>query len=283
MLTRPLITSALAGALVLAAAGGAHADGKPGVSAKDCDLMSFCVGVATPGRSGAGHQGPHSSGRAAQDSKAAPPADCSVRKMDPQPPPGSKYYRDGNAVYEQVCAVPGQGGLVDVKFLGAAAGGDAPAVDPAVLAQQALDKMDLEGPAIASPRPGGTYTVGVPMWLWVNQSATTYGPNTASASAGGITVTATAKVSKIVWAMGDGSAVTCTGPGTPYRAAAGMSESPTCGHVYAKSAAGAGGKFQVTATSTWTIDWQGGGQNGQLTETRQTGTQAAVGELQVVR
>ncbi|UVT14187.1 ATP/GTP-binding protein [Streptomyces thermocarboxydus] len=157
-------------------------------------------------------------------------------------------------------------------------------VDPAVLAQRAVDSMTLLGPDIASPRVAGKYTVGVPMWMWVNRSATTYGPNTASASAGGITVTATAKVSKIVWKMGDGASVTCNGPGTPYTSSQGMAESPTCGHVYSKTSAGAqNGKFPVTATSTWTINWQGGGQAGQLTQVRQTNVQVAVGEVQVVR
>ena len=150
--------------------------------------------------------------------------------------------------------------------------------------QRAVDSMTLLGPDIASPRAAGKYTVGVPMWMWVNQSATTYGPNTASASAGGITVTATAKVSKIVWQMGDGASVTCTGPGTPYASSEGMAESPTCGHVYSKtSAAAQSGRFPVTATSTWTINWQGGGQAGQLAEVRQTDVQVAVGEVQVVR
>jgi hypothetical protein len=157
-------------------------------------------------------------------------------------------------------------------------------VDPAALAQRAVDSMTLLGPDIASPRAAGKYTVGVPMWMWVNQSATTYGPNTASASAGGITVTATAKVSKIVWKMGDGASVTCNGSGTPYTSSEGMAESPTCGHVYSKTSASTqSGKFPVTATSTWTINWQGGGQAGQLTEVRQTNVQVAVGEVQVVR
>ncbi|MGP4009959.1 ATP/GTP-binding protein [Streptomyces sp. 4N124] len=160
----------------------------------------------------------------------------------------------------------------------------APQVDPQELAQQAVDSMTLLGPDIASPKAAGKYTVGVPMWMWVNQSATAYGPNTASASAGGITVTATAKVSKIVWEMGDGSSVTCNGPGTPYQASEGMAQSPTCGHVYSKTSGGSqGGKYLVTATSTWTIDWQGGGAAGQLTEVRQTNVQVAIGELQVVR
>ncbi|MFF3617256.1 ATP/GTP-binding protein [Streptomyces sp. NPDC002580] len=118
----------------------------------------------------------------------------------------------------------------------------------------------------------------------MNQSATTFGPNTASASAGGITVTATAKVSKIVWRMGDGISVTCSGPGTPYLASEGMAQSPTCGHVYSKTSTDAQShKYQLTATSTWAIDWQGGGAAGQLTEVRQTNVQVAIGEVQVVR
>jgi hypothetical protein len=63
-----------------------------------------------------------------------------------------------------------------------------------------------------------------------------------------------------------------------------MAESPNCGHVYSKvSASTQSGKFPVTATSTWTINWQGGGQAGQLNEVRQTNVQVAVGEVQVVR
>ncbi|MFD4588283.1 ATP/GTP-binding protein [Streptomyces sp. NPDC058434] len=160
-----------------------------------------------------------------------------------------------------------------------------PAIDPAVVAQQAVDKMRLTGPDIASPRPAGKYIVGVPVWMWVHQSPTTYGPNTASATAGGVTVTATAKVTKLVWKMGDGSTVTCNGPGTPYKASYGKQDSPTCGHTYTRtSASRSGGTYALTATSTWTVDWQvsGSGEAGQLTEIRQSQEQVAIGELQVV-
>ncbi|MFJ9729432.1 ATP/GTP-binding protein [Streptomyces sp. NPDC101209] len=212
---------------------------------------------------------------------------CSVRKLEPQPPEGSMYWKgkspkDG-AVYERQCKNGPDGAPVFTYFVADGAA-NVPAVDPVVVAQQAVGKMLLAGPDIASPRAAGKYTVGVPMWMWVNQSATTYGPNTATATAGGVTVTATAKVSKIVWSMGDGASITCGGPGTPYTASEGMVQSPTCGHVYAMTSGGArNGKFPVTATSTWAINWQGGGQAGQLTEVRQTNVQVAVGEVQVVR
>ncbi|MET7457837.1 hypothetical protein ABZT03_39520 [Streptomyces sp. NPDC005574] len=102
-----------------------------------------------------------------------------------------------------------------------------------------------------------------------------------------MTVTATAKVSKIVWTMGDGTTVTCAGPGTPYTAAAGKSDSPTCGHTYTRTSTHQPeSRYQITATSTWTIHWQttigGGGQNGQLTETRQSQVLVPLVELQVI-
>ncbi|MER5199744.1 hypothetical protein ACWD3J_41455 [Streptomyces sp. NPDC002755] len=89
---------------------------------------------------------------------------------------------------------------------------------------------------------------------------------------------------KIAWQMGDGVSVTCSGPGTSNQASAGMTQSPTCGHVYSKtSSAARNGKYPVTVASMWTINWQDGGQAGQLTEVRQTNVQVSVGEVQVVR
>lgn len=216
-----------------------------------------------------------------------------MERLDPQPPASDPVW-DGHksgdgAIYTRVC-------LSDV--LGAAAGAqivpqvfwaaEAPAanVDPEQLAREAVDRMLLTGPDIASPRAAGKYIAGLPMWMWVNESPTTFGPNTASASLAGVTVTAKAKVTKVDWKMGDGSTVTCQGPGTAYQASYGKQESPTCGHTYTStSAPQPGGRYTVTATSTWTVDWQvnGGGETGQLTAIRQSQEQVAIGELQVVR
>jgi hypothetical protein len=283
MLTRHAAVTVVASALVVAAATSAHAGDDPDISTGNCDLMSFCVGVGSSDKQG-GQDGNQTGSRKNTSGGDSKPADCSSQPLDPQPPPGSEFYEGGKTVYGWVCSVDGENGLVDIGAGAADPGGNIPAVPPQVVAQQAVDKMTLLGPDVANPKAAGKYTVGVPMWMWVNQSPTTYGPNTASATAGGTTVTATAKVSKIVWQMSDGASVTCNGPGTPYQASEGMAQSPTCGHVYSKSSAGAkSGKFPVTATSTWTIDWEGGGATGQLTEIRQTDVQVAIGELQVVR
>ncbi|MEU0784680.1 ATP/GTP-binding protein [Streptomyces sp. NPDC006173] len=214
--------------------------------------------------------------------------------MEPQPPAGSSVWQGHNpgdgAIYTRICplAIAGAsttGGLMGPPETFWSDAQPIAAIDPAQLAQQALDKMTLLGPDIASPTPAGKYIVGMPTWMWVSKDETTYGPNSASATAGGITVTATATVSKIVWKMGDGSAVTCSGPGTRYRASYGRQQSPTCGHTYSRtSAAQADGKYTVTATSTWSVEWQvaGDGETGELTAIRQSQEQVAIGELQVV-
>ncbi|MFB7576261.1 ATP/GTP-binding protein [Streptomyces sp. NPDC056165] len=214
--------------------------------------------------------------------------------MDPQPPAGSSAWEghkpgDG-AIYTRICPLAMAGantaGLMGPPVTFWSAVPPATAVDPVQLAQQALDKMTLLGPDIASPAATGKYVIGMPMWMWVHESPTTYGPNTASATAGGVTVTAVAKVSRIDWTMGDSSTVTCNGPGTAYTTSYGKQESPTCGHTYSNtSAAQKGGKYTLTATSTWTVDWHvnGGGETGQLTAIRQSQLQLAIGELQVVR
>ncbi|MGW7063538.1 ATP/GTP-binding protein [Streptomyces sp. NPDC054904] len=212
--------------------------------------------------------------------------DCSFRLLQPPPPADSTLWQghapgDG-AIYLDPCGIGT--GLQSEALVGAGRAfwaQDPPgavAVDPAVLAQRAVDSMLLSPPAIGIvPKPGGVGVVGMPVYMWTATGPETYGPNVASASAGAVTVTATAKVSKIVWVMGDGKSVVCTTPGTPYNAAFGKSPSPDCGHRY-----GSPGKYHVTATSTWTIDWTGGGQSGQLTEVRSSAVDIAVGEVQVV-
>ncbi|MFF4189070.1 ATP/GTP-binding protein [Streptomyces sp. NPDC001691] len=204
------------------------------------------------------------------------------------PPPPENLGWDGHkpdekgAVYQVYC--PGTM-RVGVEWIpdGVSA---APPIDAEVLAHRAVDSMKLLGPDIASPQAAGRYAVGVPMWLWVNKSPTTFGPNTATATAGAVTVSATAEVASITWTFGDGTSITCNGPGSVYQSSAGMKPSPTCGHTFATSSARqAGQKYTVTAKSTWRVDWKvttGAVDIGQFTETRQSQTQVGVGELQAV-
>jgi hypothetical protein len=121
--------------------------------------------------------------------------------------------------------------------------------DPAVLAQQAIDSMQLRGIEIGTAPPAGaSLLVNAPVWLWAaNPGATTWGPATATAAAGNVQVTATARAVEVKWAMGDGAVVTC-GVGTPYSEAVGSA--PSCSHTYRSP-----GVRAVRATTSWNVDW----------------------------
>jgi hypothetical protein len=134
-----------------------------------------------------------------------------------------------------------------------------------------------------APPPGSTSgLVGLPVWMWTERAADTVGPVEQSASAGGVTVTAVGQLSRIVWDMGDGTTVSC-GAGTPYPPGA-EGESPDCGHVYAQASSRhvPGGAWPVTATSTWTITWSGGGLSGTETLELSSSAELVVGELHVL-
>jgi hypothetical protein len=153
---------------------------------------------------------------------------------------------------------------------------------PAQLAARAVNALNIKGPQIGSaPRVDGSGLVGLPVWLWTEVTPETWGPLTATAAVPGLSVTATATGTSIVWDMGDGHSVTCDGAGTPYDGRA--SGSPTCGYRYTTSSRSMpGGRYTVTGTTTWTIAWTGGGQSDTLTVTRASTTTIQIDELQVV-
>lgn len=166
---------------------------------------------------------------------------------------------------------------------------------PAQLAAQALAKIRLLGAQIGiAPDSAGSGVVGLPVWLWTAKTPAagatgatsgTWGPLTASASGGGVTVRITARAQRIVWSMGDGHQVTCANPGTPYRDVDGRASSPTCGYTYttpSSTLAHPDGRYTITATTYWTATWAGGGQTGVLTPTSQSQTSVRIGEIQVV-
>jgi hypothetical protein len=159
--------------------------------------------------------------------------------------------------------------------------GPAAAPDPRVLAQQAIALMRLRAINIGivpEPLAGSVGIIGMPTWMWAqNPSLSTWGPVTNSASAGAFTVTATATVDRVVWAMGDGSTVTCTGAGTAYQDSFGKKSSPTCGHTYTRQ-----GTYTVRATSFWTVQWAGVGQSGTIPLNFTATTNITMGEAQVL-
>lgn len=77
------------------------------------------------------------------------------------------------------------------------------------------------------PKRGSVGIIGLPTWLWfADPGPATTGPITRSVTERGFTVTATAKVSRVVWRMGDGALVSCLGRGTPNTDSYGRSPHP---------------------------------------------------------
>lgn len=159
---------------------------------------------------------------------------------------------------------------------------------PREVALIAIERMRLSAIDIGIvPEPGrdSVGLIGMPVWMWAKApNEHTFGPLTETASAGGVSITATANVLHVTWDMGDGTEVVCESAGSQYKASYGMKKSPDCGHTYTRSSAyETGDAYTVTATSSWVITWSGAGQTGTI---RLNGlirsTQIQIGEAQVL-
>ena len=208
---------------------------------------------------------------------------CYIALADPQPPQSDPIWAghtDG-AIYTCYSPLIVAGTPMYSLWSAAPPAGPAAAPDPRVLAQQAIALMRLRAINIGivpEPRPGSVGIIGMPTWMWAqNPSQSTWGPVTKSASAGGYTVTATAKVARVLWAMGDGSTVACAGPGTAYQDSFGKKSSPSCGHTYTRQ-----GDYTVRATTYWTVQWAGVGQSGTIPLNFTQTTNITMGEAQVL-
>lgn len=209
---------------------------------------------------------------------------CYLRRLDPQPPPSDDIWA-GNyprgAVY--LCGDPGNSANPIIWLPQPPEA----AMSPEQAARIVVRRMDLRAADIGivpEDRPGSIGAVGAPVYMWTDRGPATFGPQTLTGSAGGVTITATARVARIVWTMGDGATVTCRTPGTPYEDRYGFTPSPDCGHRYTRTSAGQpGNAYPVTATSFWVVDWTGpGGSAGRITLNLTSRTSIQVGELQAL-
>ncbi|MBV9022528.1 MAG: hypothetical protein JO362_01695 [Streptomycetaceae bacterium] len=297
----------------------AHADGGSGVTCPP-NVPNCTISVGGGGSSGDGGGGSTGGGASSGNSSTCtmhpvvsssetktvpcyrsdlgwfnPSDECYWQLLNPQPKPGdplligsntpSNWQPGNGAIYNVTCTANGAQLAGGTRWSKNPPPGYGGGPDPAVLAQQVVKQMGLRGADVGiAPKPGSTGLVGLPVWLWDRTSPTTWGPVSASASAAGITVTATAKVTQIVWSMGDGSSVTCSTAGTPYQASYGNRPSPDCGHIYQQTSAGqSGGVFPLQAVSTWSVAWTATtGQTGTITTIRTSNSQVAIGQLQVL-
>ena len=299
MLTKLIAALALCLALAITplTASPAYAEG-------GCEGASWGVacGVGVPGYGGSGPAAPLKNSH----SGSSDPIACVTQEMPPREVPCSDAelgtWSNARACYIKAESPPPP--LTDAVWSGNTTGSiyrcsssgiwsgpgsylfwadSAPGVipDPRALALQAVTQMRLRAVEIGmapDPSPGSVGLVGLPIWLWVaSPDQSTWGPNTKTASAGGYSVTATGKVTQVVWSMGDGGTVACTSTGTTYADAFGVSSSPDCGYRYAKQ-----GTYTVAATSYWTINWSGIGETGVINQTYTSSIVVTIGELQTV-
>jgi hypothetical protein len=156
-------------------------------------------------------------------------------------------------------------------------------VDPYQLALDAVASVGIAPPAIrTSPSESGRLYVQLPTWLWLERSWwQTY---EATANAGRVWSTVRAAPVATSWSLGDGSSVSCSGPGRPWQP--GLAEDASaCTHTYRTSSTSRpGGTFALEATVTFEVSWTsnaaGGGTLPAITRT--SSLEVAVGEIQAI-
>lgn len=206
---------------------------------------------------------------------------CYYKLATPQPPDTP----EGKQWYVRTCN-GGDLGAQDSILLDAPPPGFGSPPDPEEIALRLLASIDLLPPriSVAPRKTNGPGLVGLPVWMWASPGRNYFGEPalTASDTERGVTVTITAKVERIVWNMGNGVKVTCTGPGTEYKTSgryAGQ-PSPDCGYDSGYPTAGT---YRVSATTYWLVQWSGGGESGVFRPTRTSNSaQIQINELQVV-
>lgn len=215
--------------------------------------------------------------------------DCYVSLMSPQPSADDEAWGDNSpddgAIYQLACPQTSIDDLrVRPQFMA-----QAPQLpSPGVLAERAFDTLPLVGAEIGiAPSPDGVGLVGVPVWLWTENTPATWGPLTTTVSVPGLAVTAEANAVEIEWDMGNGHVEVCDNPGQPYQASFGGRE-PDCGYTYPyPSSTQPDGRYTVTATTIWEVNWwvepRGNAEEGQDSFTRVSEpVSIQINELQVV-
>jgi hypothetical protein len=157
-------------------------------------------------------------------------------------------------------------------------------VDARSLALEALRSVQIGEPVVAtSPDASRPSFVRVPTWLWVDRAW--WHSYEATATAGRVSATVTARPVRTVWSTDDGGSETCAGPGTVWRP--GMAEdASSCRHVYERSSATQPARvFRLHAAVELEVTWTSNvGASGRLPSIRREAElPVRVEEIQTVR
>lgn len=214
---------------------------------------------------------------------------CYVGMVDGVWPTRPAFYSPNASYYR--CSAEVGGSLTFLTFWSETIPPGLKVLTPGEAAAQLIATFQLQGIQIGmapqvNPEWGHRRTyIGVPVWLWVDDpQPLSWGPYSETATLGGQTITATAQVTSLRWAMGDGAEVICGNVGTEYTVGYGFSDSPTCGYRYeTTSESQPGDRYTVTATSQWTVTWTSiNGASGTVNLTTSSSELVEVNELQTV-
>lgn len=150
------------------------------------------------------------------------------------------------------------------------------AVDPAVLAAQAVARLSVPQPSIVvSPHPSdnqwGVSAVGLPLWVWSADP----GPVTSTVTEQGINIAMQASRGSVRFDWGDATSSICNQMRPRPANMDPLTPSPDCGHTYQRR-----GDYTITATADWVVSWQALGQAGTLPLTSGATTSIPVREFQ---
>jgi hypothetical protein len=131
----------------------------------------------------------------------------------------------------------------------------APQIDIMTIVRQVYAEVPLALPVPhTSPPVDADQLVGFPMWMWVDDGV--WHTFDAHASVAGVTVTVVAQPKALRWDLGDGTVMSCAGPGTPWVDGGGDDQRSDCSHIYQYvSAHEPDGRYHASVTVTWSVTW----------------------------
>lgn len=180
---------------------------------------------------------------------------CYAQPLRPQPSAESPAWAGHSPDEGEVWVCVTYAGPVTGGYWFFVANGQTPAlVDPADVAANAVGQLPLAVPALhLAPGPPHMTFVGLPTWLWIDSSQ--WHELSLTVTAGATAVTVRARPRRVTWDLTTASTV-CDSPGRAWTTGMSSRLSTDCSYTFdLVSASEPDGRFGVTATLTYEVDW----------------------------
>lgn len=150
------------------------------------------------------------------------------------------------------------------------------AIDEPTAARRAIAQLDLDPITVTmAPKPNladPNVLIGAPAFFWAEGGTPAIGPLATTVTQDGLTISLQATLDHVTFDTGDGGSVTCTRDQIEHAPAhMDFDVIPECGHTWLHP-----GVLTLSATSAWTITWQGPTQSGTLDHTLDASIDVAI-------